>query len=93
MWAIALHGLFLCSELPIPRPPPSDWLRLFFEPNLSRIIPHIPTPVMLHNYSPMKMEQTEYSETLAFKLQTPLNHPEESVQRGKFSSQLNAVYT
>jgi hypothetical protein len=28
----------------------------------------------------MKMEQTECSETLAFKLQTPGNHPEESIQ-------------
>jgi hypothetical protein len=27
----------------------------------------------------MKMEQTECSETLAFKLQTPVNHPEESL--------------
>jgi hypothetical protein len=28
----------------------------------------------------MKMEQTQRSETLAFKLQTPGNHPEESIQ-------------
>jgi hypothetical protein len=27
-----------------------------------------------HTYSPMKMEQTECSKTLAFKLQTPVNH-------------------
>jgi hypothetical protein len=27
----------------------------------------------------MKMEQTECSETLTFKLQTPVNHPEESI--------------
>jgi hypothetical protein len=33
----------------------------------------------------MKMEQTECSETLAFKLQTPVTHPEESVrQKRKF---------
>jgi hypothetical protein len=29
----------------------------------------------------MKMEQTGCSETLAFKLQTPGNHPEESIQQ------------
>jgi hypothetical protein len=30
----------------------------------------------------MKMEQTECSETLAFKLQTPVNHPEKkSIRR------------
>jgi hypothetical protein len=28
----------------------------------------------------MKMEWTECSETLAFKLQMPVNHPEESIQ-------------
>jgi hypothetical protein len=31
----------------------------------------------------MKMEQTECSETLAFKLQTPGNNPEESIQHSK----------
>jgi len=29
---------------------------------------------------PMKMEQTECSETSAYKIQTPGNHPEESIQ-------------
>jgi hypothetical protein len=29
----------------------------------------------------MKMEQAECSETSAFKLQTPGNHPEESIQQ------------
>jgi hypothetical protein len=33
------------------------------------------------HYSPMKMERTECSETLAFKLQTPVNKPEESTQQ------------
>jgi hypothetical protein len=34
--------------------------------------------VMKYTYPPMKMEQTECSEMLAFKLQTSVNHPEES---------------
>jgi len=29
------------------------------------------------------MEQTEYSETSAYKIQTPKNHPEESIQRSE----------
>jgi hypothetical protein len=29
---------------------------------------------------PMKMEQTQCSETLAFKLQTPENNPEETIR-------------
>ena len=33
-----------------------------------------------HIYLPMKMEQTECSETSAYKIQTPGNYPKESVQ-------------
>jgi len=33
----------------------------------------------------MKMEQTECSETLAYKIQTPGNYPEESIQQFYFS--------
>jgi hypothetical protein len=39
----------------------------------------------------MKMEQTEGSETLAFKLQTPFNHPEESIQHYETSFPLNYI--
>jgi len=31
-------------------------------------------------YLPMKMEQTECSETSAYKIQTPGNYPKESIQ-------------
>jgi hypothetical protein len=31
----------------------------------------------------MKMEQTECSETLAYKIQTPKNYPEESIQHSE----------
>jgi hypothetical protein len=34
----------------------------------------------LHTYPPVKMEQTECSETLAYKIQAPENYPEESIQ-------------
>jgi len=33
-----------------------------------------------YTYPPMKMEQTECSETSAHKIQTPGNYPEESIQ-------------
>jgi hypothetical protein len=39
------------------------------------------TTVTLHNYPPIKMEQTECSKTLAFKPQTPGNNPEESIRQ------------
>ena len=36
--------------------------------------------VEFYTYPPMKMEQTECSETSAYKIQTPGNYPEESIQ-------------
>jgi hypothetical protein len=38
----------------------------------------------------MKMEQTECSETLAFKLQTPGNHPEESIRHSEHGESLKS---
>jgi hypothetical protein len=38
----------------------------------------------------MKMEQTQCSETLAFKLQTPGNHPEESVKYSEHGESLKS---
>ena len=37
----------------------------------------------LHTYLPMKMERTECSETSAYKIQTPGNYPEESIQHSE----------
>jgi len=45
--------------------------------------PTFSTPVILHTYLPMRMEQTECSETLAYKIQMPRNYPEESVQHSE----------
>jgi hypothetical protein len=36
---------------------------------------------MKDTYPPMKMEQTECSETSAYKIQTPGNYPKESIQQ------------
>ena len=38
---------------------------------------------ILHTYPPMKMEQTECSETSEYKIQTPGNYPEESIQHSE----------
>jgi hypothetical protein len=35
---------------------------------------------ILHKYPPMQLEQTECSETSAYKIQTPGNYPEESIR-------------
>jgi hypothetical protein len=39
---------------------------------------------------PMKMEQTECSETLAFKLHTPGDHPEEGIRHSEQGESLKA---
>jgi hypothetical protein len=62
------------------------WLRLFSSQTFSHIIPqNFSNPVhSTHTYPPMKMEQTERSETSAYKIQTPENYPEESIQQHVF---------
>jgi hypothetical protein len=40
-----------------------------------------------HTYLPIKMEQTECSETSAYKLQMPGNYPEESIQHSEHGEQ------
>jgi hypothetical protein len=86
-WVIALHSLFLYSDLPLPRHPPPYWLRLFSSQTFSLInTPTFSTPVILNTYPPMKMEQTECSEMLAYKIRTPGNYPEESIQQNRFIS-------
>jgi hypothetical protein len=46
--------------------------------------------VILHTHLPMKMEQTEYSETSAYKIQTPGNYPEESIQHSQHGESLKS---
>jgi len=41
----------------------------------------------------MKMEQTEYSETSAYKLQTPGNYAEESIQYSEHGESLKSRTT
>jgi hypothetical protein len=43
-----------------------------------------------HTYPPMKMEQTVSSETLAFKLHTTGNNPEESIRHSKHGESLKS---
>jgi hypothetical protein len=46
--------------------------------------------VFLHTYLPMKIEQTECSETSAYKIQTPGNYPEESIQNSEQGESLKS---
>jgi len=49
---------------------------------------HLHKQVYTHIYLPMKMEQTEHSETLAYELQTPGNYPKESIQHTEHGKSL-----
>jgi len=40
---------------------------------------------------PMKMGETECSETLAYKIQTSANYPEESIQHSEHSESLKSI--
>ena len=71
--------------------PPSYWLRLFSSQTFSRInTPTFSNLFILHTYPPMKMEQTECSETSAYKFQTPGNYPEESMQHSEHGESLKS---
>jgi hypothetical protein len=75
-------GLFLQEKV---------WLRLFSSQTFSRInTPTFSNIVILHIYPPMKLEQTECSETLAYKIHTPGNHPEESIQHSEHGESLKS---
>jgi len=52
--------------------------------------PTLSTPVTLHTYPPMKMEQTECSEKLAHKIQTPGNCSKESIQYSEHGEDLKS---
>jgi hypothetical protein len=91
MWVITLHSPFLYSDPPLPCHPPSYWLRLCS----SRTSSHISTPtfsnlVILHTYPPMKMEQKECADTLAYKIPTLGNYPEESLQHSEHGKSLKS---
>ena len=46
--------------------------------------------VILLTYTPMKVEQTECSETSAYKIQTPGNYPEENIQHSEHGESLKS---
>jgi hypothetical protein len=83
---------FICrSDPPLPFHPPSYWLRLISSQIFSRInTPTFSKLVILHSYPPMRMEQTEWSETSAYKIQTPGNYTEESSQHSERGESLKS---
>jgi hypothetical protein len=90
MWVVTLHNLFLYSDPPLPCQPPSYWLRLFSSQTFSCInTPTFLNLLILHTYPPMKMEQTECSETSPYKIHMPGNYPEESMQHSEHGKILN----
>jgi hypothetical protein len=66
----------------------------FYVPTFRNTLFHLHRRVgmknLLHTYPPMKMEQTECSETLAYIMQTPGNYPEESTQHSEHGESLKS---
>ena len=62
----------------------NDWVENVAGLIREKVFPYkyrnILNPVILHTYLPLRMEQKECSETSAYKIQTPGNYPEESIQ-------------
>jgi hypothetical protein len=88
--SLEIYFTVMCSHLtvtsvlrPAPTLSPYFWVaQAIFEPNFSRInTPTFSTPVIPHTYPPMKVEQTECSKMLAYKIKMPGNYPEESIQQ------------
>jgi hypothetical protein len=81
---LAPHTLFLYSNP--PPPPNSDWPRLFSSQNFSCVnIPTISSQLFFLLTPLTKMEQTQCSETSAYKIQTPGNYPRERIQQSTFT--------
>ena len=60
-------------------------------PNFSRTnTPTFSTPVSLHTYPPMKWNRQSVSETLAYKIQTPGNYPDESIKHSEHGESLKS---
>jgi hypothetical protein len=84
------HSVSLPGHAPILSPS-FRLAQAIYEPNVSREnIPAFSTPIILHTYRPMKMEQTECSETLAYKIETPRNYPEESIHLSEHGESLKS---
>jgi hypothetical protein len=69
--------------------------KIWLKNSFSQIFPRINTPtfsnlVILHTYPPMKIEQIGCSETSAYKIQTPGNCPEESIQHSGHGESLKS---
>jgi len=77
-------GVFIREKL-------SQWLMLFSSQTFSRInTSTFSIPVILHTYLPMNMEQTECSETSAYKIRTPGNYPAESIPHSEHGENLKS---
>jgi transposase len=56
----------------------------------AEVLEHSVCSIFIGTHLPTKMEQAEYTETLAYKLQMPVNHPEESIKRSEYDESLKS---
>ena len=82
------QNCFCTLTLPYPNTHPPNG-SCYFEPNLFPY--HFLFLVhSTHIYLPVNMEQTECSETSAYKLQTPGNYPKENIQHTEHGESLKS---
>jgi hypothetical protein len=94
MLVIFFHCLFFCSDSPHPVIIFQTVSGYFSNQNFFPYkCPNFSTLLNLHTYSPLEMEQTECSDVLEFKLQTPGNHPAESIQHSENGERLKSSIT
>jgi hypothetical protein len=91
----ALHSLFLYSDTPLTRQPPINCLSLFLSQTFSRKILQQPHPDYSSRLHCLGRWKRQCSETSAYKIQTPGNHPKERMQNSEHGKILKskAKYT
>jgi hypothetical protein len=66
-----------------PPPPPTNWLWLFLSQTFSHKNTTISSWLFVLLTLPMQISQTQYSKTLAYKIQMLGNHPKEIIQQSE----------
>ena len=79
-----INSLFVVVCFLLGNSPASE----FYMPMFRNTLSHLHRRIDMKN--PMKMEQTECSETLAYKIQTLENYPEESIQHSEHGESLKS---
>jgi hypothetical protein len=88
---LAVESMLVIASKPVFYLLPTPTEEVGYFSNL--VLHYISPPLSLRTYSPMKMERTACSETLAFELQTPGNNPKANIRHSKHGESLKSRLT